>query len=122
MKKKIIKKKKKINKIKLIENNPNDKLIIKNTVYTKSCENDIIRTGGNRPYLNKQKKITPIQKNGIINVHGRENKNKTKLKNTTLRLISIITKKQKNTNLNKLVFSSESTSINSLKDVPFNVK
>ena len=49
-------------------------------------------------------------------------KKKTKLKNTTLRLINIVTKKQKNTNLNKLVFSSESTSINSLKDVPFNGK
>ena len=73
-------------------------------------------------FMNNEGKITPIQKNGIINVHGRENKNKTKLKNTTLRLISIVTKKQKNTNLNKLVFSSESTSINSLKDVPFNGK
>ena len=112
----------KTNKIRLIDKKLNDKIIDKNTI-SSNC------SGNSRIYIKKghqdklDDKIIPIRnnlKNIKDNIYDKENKSKSK--NKILRLKNNAIKKQKNNNFNKIMFSSASTSINSLKDATFTGK
>ena len=112
----------KINRIRLIDKKLNDKLTDKNTI-SSNC------SGNSRIYVKKghqdklDDKIIPIRnnlKNIKDSIYDKENKSKSK--NKILRLKNNAIKKQKNNNFNKIMFSSASTSINSLKDATFTGK
>ena len=113
------------NKIKINENKPSSNKIEEKNKNTKNerksnGSNGSNINGANKPYLDKLDKIIPIQNNLNINIYGQQKRIKSK--NSALRIINTVIKQKKNKNFNKLMFSSESTSINSLKEVTFNGK
>jgi hypothetical protein len=111
----------KINKIRLIDNRLNDKLTDKNTISSNCSGNS--RICMKKGHQDKLDKIIPIR-NNLKNIKNKiyDKENKSMSKNNILRLKNNAIKKEKNKNFNKIMFSSASTSINSIKDTPFNGK
>ena len=116
------------NKIKINENKPPYNKMEEKNINTKierksngsNGSNGSNINGANKPYLDKLDELIPIQNNLNINIYGQQKRIKSK--NSALRIINTVIKQKKNKNFNKLKFSSESTSINSLKEVTFNGK
>jgi hypothetical protein len=111
----------KINKIRLIDNRLNEKLTDKNTISSNCSGNS--RICMKKGCQDKLDKIIPIR-NNLKNIKNKiyDKENKSISKNNILRLKNNAIKKEKNKNFNKIMFSSASTSINSIKDTPFNGK
>ena len=127
------KSKKKINNN---SNNSSKKILNKNkNNESKSQKNNLLKikfnkdiksakrkTSHNKSFNNKKhfEKAIPLQNNLNINFYSRQNKTKTK--NSALKIITNAIRRKTSKDSNKFRFSSQSTSINSLKEIPLNGK